>query len=1152
MDTTLEPPRALREPTDLLPDGTGAVCELDIRGMTCASCVRRIERKLEKVTGVEDVKVNLATERATVRYRPSETPIDALVDAVKRAGYTARPRAMRPMTGETALAIKGMTCASCVRRVERSLTKLPGVEEASVNLATERALVVHNPAVSSLDALTAAVAKAGYRAAPPPDEPTERQDSGAPRATSSTKEHDVQRKREIDDLRDKSLVSLAAGLVMMGLMYLPLHIDMTVVAPLLLIIATVIQIWAGGVFYRAAWATARHGGTNMNTLVAAGTSAAYGYSAFVTLWPSLAARWGFPNQLYFESAALIIALILLGRWLEARARGRTSAAIKALMGLQARTARVIRDGLEQDIPVEAVRVDDLVRVRPGEKVPVDGEVIDGGSTLDESMLTGESLPVEKGPGATVIGATLNKTGSFVFRATRVGKDTALAQIVRLVEEAQGSKAPMQRLADLIASYFVPAVLSLATLTFAGWLLLGPEPRLTNALTAAIAVLIIACPCALGLATPTAIMVGTGKAAELGILIRGGEALERARRVDTIVLDKTGTLTRGRPEVTRIVTANGLTERELLRLAAAAEVGSEHPLGEAVVAHARSLGIEIPNAEHFESVTGKGVRAQVEGRKVALGNRALLEELGMMPDGFAVPAEELSSGGVTPMYVALDGRAAGLIAVADTLKPESAEAVSELRALGLDVWMLTGDNKGTAESISRQAGIDHVLAEVLPGRKAEKIKDLQAGGKVVVMVGDGINDAPALAQSDLGIAIGTGTDVAMAASDVTLVGGDLRGIVNAIALSRKAVGAIKQGLFWAFAYNVLLIPVAMGALYPLFHVLLSPVLAAAAMAMSSVSVVTNALRLRRFRAPKDAQEILHPGIRAKVAEYAYLATIALLALVVGSGTLWLSQRTGMNDSNSAMAMTGEATVAPSAAGLRVGWTSTPASLRLEERVKLAYHVRDVAGGRTISDLPLTHERPMHLIIVSRDLRSFQHIHPALGPDGTYQVSTTFGRPGTYLLFDELDYRGHTILDRRRLVVGQPSTTAPHLAADLTPKTADGITVALNVPAQIVAGKQAQFTFTMTHDGGPVTDLKPYLAAAAHVAIVSEDGRDFAHTHGEPVGIVHAGSGMDAVPASFGPDVTVQHTFPRPGLYKLWVQVQTHDSQNITAAFVVRVR
>ncbi|HEX5416079.1 MAG TPA: heavy metal translocating P-type ATPase, partial [Chloroflexota bacterium] len=526
-------------------------------------------------------------------------------------------------------------------------------------------------------------------------------------------------------------------------------------------------------------------------------------------------------------------------------------------------------------------------------------VVEGHSAVDESMLTGESLPVAKGPRDVVIGATLNKAGSFVFKATKVGRETTLAQIVRLVEEAQGSKAPIQQLADRVAEVFVPAILILAALTFVAWLIFGPT--LTFAVTTAIAVLIIACPCALGLATPTAIMVGTGKAAENGILIRGGEALEEARRIDTIVLDKTGTLTRGKPTVTAIVAANGASDAEILRLAASAEVGSEHPLGEAIVSAARERELVLPTAEKFESIAGQGIRARIEGSEVILGNRSFLSGQGLPLDGMVDEAERLAATGATPLYVARDARVIGVIAVADTLKSESAATVRELEALGLEVWMLTGDNRRTAEAVAREAGITRVLAEVLPDQKAARVKDLQAEGKVVAMVGDGINDAPALARSDLGIAIGTGTDVAIAASDVTLIGGDLRGIVTAIALSRKTVGVIKQGLFWAFAYNVILIPVAMGALYPFFHVLLSPMLAAAAMAMSSVSVVTNALRLRGFRPPRSAEEIRHPALRARVGEYAYLVAIAFVALAIGIAALVLvppAEMTGTMASNSA--------------------------------------------------------------------------------------------------------------------------------------------------------------------------------------------------------------------------------------------------------------
>ena len=805
---------------------------------------------------------------------------------------------------QVVLPVTGMTCASCVRRIERALAKVPGVQEAAVNLATEQARVVFDPSVADVDQLGAAVTKAGYKVGQsaatvvPP----------AHGAAAPVDRHELERQREVDDLKRKSFVSLGVGAVMMAFMYLPVGTDMKTLAPFLLIAGTVIQFWAGRPFYQAAWAAGKHGGTNMNTLVAVGTSVAYGYSAFVTLWPNAAISWGFQYHLYYETAVIIIALILMGRWLEARAKKQTSAAIKALMGLQAKTARVIRGSVEQDVPVESLLVGDRIRVRPGEKVPVDGVITEGRSALDESMLTGESLPVEKGEGDQVIGATLNKTGGFVFQATRVGKDTTLAQIVRMVEDAQGSKAPMQRLADTIAGYFVPAVLILAALTLIGWLVIGPDPRVTNALQAMIAVLVIACPCALGLAAPTAIMVGTGKAAENGVLIRGGEALEQARRITAIVLDKTGTMTRGKPAVTEVFTS-GLSERELLRLAAAVEVGSEHPLAEAIVSRAREQTPDLPKAEFFQAFAGRGVQARVEGREVLLGNAALMADYGIAVGDLDERAQAVAENGATPMYVAVEGRLAGLIAVADTLKPESRDAVEQLAALGLDVWMLTGDNRATAEAIARQAGVGHVLAEVLPDQKAEKVRELQAQGRVVAMVGDGINDAPALAQANLGIAIGTGTDVAMAASDITLIGGDLRGIVTAIALSRQTVTTIKQGLFWAFAYNVVLIPVAMGLLYPFFGVLLSPVLAAAAMAMSSVSVVTNALRLRGFHRPDGAEAILHPPVGQRVRQYGYLLGIAAVAAAIGIAALVFAKRSGsgMHMSGTAHAAVADRTI-----------------------------------------------------------------------------------------------------------------------------------------------------------------------------------------------------------------------------------------------------
>jgi len=756
--------------------------------------------------------------------------------------------------------VAGMHCASCVLRIEHALEQVDGVARASANLALEQASVEFDPRASSVQDLHRAIQQAGYQPRVEPGAAAEDRDTEA-----------RERAREERDLRLRLVFAAAvAAFILIAGQYhrLPAleEIPLGAVNSLFFVLATPVQFWAGWQFYRGAWQVAKHRSTDMNTLIAVGTSAAYFYSIVATFWPGLIeSAAGVSADVYFDTAAAIIALILLGRWLEARAKGRTSAAIKRLMGLRARTARLLRDGREVDVPVEEVAPGDVVIVRPGEKLPVDGVVLEGRSALDESMLTGESMPVEKGPGDEVYGATINSVGSFRFQATKVGKDSVLSQIIRLVEEAQGSKAPIQRLADVIASYFVPVVIAIALGTFAVWWIFGPTPAITFAILNTVAVLIIACPCALGLATPTAIMVGTGKGAEHGVLIRGGESLETAHRIQAVVLDKTGTITEGRPSVTDVIALDALTEDELLRLAASAERGSEHPLGEAIVAAARARGLPLADAADFEAVPGHGVRSQVEGRTILLGNLKLMRDRGLPLNGLEGRAEALSQDGKTPMFVAVDGKVSGLIAVADTVKPGAREAMAALGAMGLEVAMLTGDNRRTAEAIARQVGVERVLAEVLPEDKVNQVRVLQREGKVVAMVGDGINDAPALAQADLGIAIGTGSDVAMEASDITLIRGDLRGVVTAIALSRRTMRTIRQNLFWAFLYNAALIPVAAGVLYPLFSRsgvpgglepffgefgFLNPILAAAAMAFSSVSVMANSLRLRGFRPPLD--------------------------------------------------------------------------------------------------------------------------------------------------------------------------------------------------------------------------------------------------------------------------------------------------------------
>jgi Cu+-exporting ATPase len=692
---------------------------------------------------------------------------------------------------------------------------------------------------------------------------------------AETHDRGVERDNEQYALKLKWMVALPVGLLIMIAGFEPVFEQLREVFSVqqiltgMFIVALPVQIWAGWQFYAIAWKVGRHGSADMNTLIALGTTAAFVYSTVATFWPSLfeSAHQAHDHMLgdrppvYFETAIIILALILLGRWLEARAKGSTSAAITRLMGLRARTARVVRDGREADIPVDEVVPGDVIAVRPGEKVPVDGVVIDGYSAIDESMLTGESLPVEKTAGDSVYGATMNRTGAFSMRATRVGSETALAQIVRLVEEAQGSKAPVQRLADYIAAIFVPAVIAIAALTFVAWLLVGPEGAVIYATLNAVAVLIIACPCALGLATPTAIMVGTGRGAEQGILIRSGEALETAQELDTVVFDKTGTLTEGRPRVTEVLIEGNMDEATLIRLAAAAERGSEHALGEAIVRESQERGLDLPDVSNFEAVPGKGVRAAVEGTRLVIGTRALMQESGVKLSDLASRPDALQAQAKTVVFVAADGILVGALAIADTLKANASEAVASLRGQGIEVVLLTGDNQATARSIASRAGIDTVLAEVLPGGKVDEVRRLQESGRVVAMVGDGINDAPALAQADVGIAIGTGADVAMEAADVTLISGDPRGVATAIALSRATMRTVRQNLFWAFAYNVALIPVAAGLLYLLFsetgvpgwlswafgdYGFLNPMLAGAAMAFSSVTVMTNSLRLRGAR------------------------------------------------------------------------------------------------------------------------------------------------------------------------------------------------------------------------------------------------------------------------------------------------------------------
>lgn len=797
---------------------------LKIEGMSCAACALKIEKKLTKLPGVKGANVNFATEKATVEFDDQSLGKDQLEEAVKELGYgILKEKTSGPTKAE--LNIHGMTCAACSTKVERKLSKTEGVTKASVNLATNKAAVEYDPNILKISDLIKVVEDLGYGA-----KPVETADQDREKA---------EREREIKRLRRELLLAtiLSSPLILAMLLSM-FGIDIAFLHDwrFQLALATPVQFIIGFRFYRNSYYALRAKSPNMDVLVAMGTTAAYFYSLYNSFFQELMPGM-MMKDLYFEAAAVIITLILLGKYLEAVAKGKTSEAIKKLMGLQAKTARVIRDGVERDIPVDEVAIGEVIVVRPGEKIPVDGEIIDGSSTVDESMLTGESLPVEKTVGDEVIGSTINKFGSFKFKATKVGKETVLSQIINMVEEAQGSKAPIQKIADQVSGVFVPVVLGVAALTFIVWYF--GDYNLTKGIISAVSVLVIACPCALGLATPTAIMVGTGKGAEQGILIKGGEHLETAYKIDAVVLDKTGTITKGQPEVTDIIPLVGSDQTELLRLAAIAEKKSEHPLGVAVFETARQKLGEVPDPEKFTAIPGRGVSALIDGKEVLVGTRKLMSEQGINPKDYESRLGELEDQGKTAMLMASNHKLVALIAVADVIKDTSAEAIRELTGLGIEVYMITGDNRRTARAIAEQVGVKNVLAEVLPENKAEEVEKLRSQGKVVAMVGDGINDAPALATADIGMAIGTGTDIAMEAADITLMRGDLRSIVTAIRLSRKTMSKIKQNLFWAFIYNTIGIPfAALG--------MLNPIIAGAAMAFSSVSVVTNSLSLKRFK------------------------------------------------------------------------------------------------------------------------------------------------------------------------------------------------------------------------------------------------------------------------------------------------------------------
>ena len=1136
---------------------------LPITGMTCANCVATVERNLKKLDGVQTAVVNLSSERATVDYDAAKLKLNDFIARIDRAGYGVA-------TGEADLVIKRLSDDSDARRLEAALLKMEGVLEAQVNYTTEKARVRYVPTVVAQAELRREVAAAGFEALELGGE--------AEDAEAQAREKEIALQRRLLTIGLIFTVPLFVLSMSKDFGLLPAFVytgmamsGMREAQPwfnwLMLALAAPVQFYVGWQYYVGAYKALRNRSANMDVLIAMGSSAAFFYSLPITF------GW-LAGHVYFETAAVIITLIKLGKFLEARAKGRTSEAIKKLMGLRAKTARVIRDGEEAEVSIDSVLVGDVVLVRPGEKIPVDGVVIEGRSTVDESMLTGESLPVEKKPGEPVIGATLNKQGLLKFEATKVGKQTALAQIIKLVEDAQGSKAPIQKMADQVSAVFVPVVIGIALVTFAAWYFFGPAlpvnadvDNFTRALINMVAVLVIACPCAMGLATPTAVMVGTGKGAELGVLFKNSEALERAGKVSVVVLDKTGTITKGQPAVTDIVVANGNWQAdELLRLAASVEKGSEHPLGEAIWAEATARGLSLVEPAGFKAEAGHGVQAEIEGRSVAVGNLRMMNARNYPMNGLEAAVSRLQSEAKTAMLVAVDGAVAGVIAVADTLKDSSRDAIAELHRMGLKVAMITGDNQKTAEAIAKQVGIDTVLAEVLPEGKAAEVKKLQAAGgqaSVVAMVGDGVNDAPALAHADVGIAIGTGTDVAMAAAPVTLMSGDLRGVARAVALSRQTVGVIKQNLFWAFFYNVILIPAAaLGYL--------NPMLAAGAMAFSSVFVVSNSLRLRGYQADVPPQT---PAQRM-------LRTAPVVALIAGALVLFGYLAFGkaqtapavVGGENMSMATMDPAEMAPatysvewSSAGPIVAGVPIPVGIKIVDQNgqrlnafeinqfgKYMYFVHVTVVARDFSSI---YAEPV--IVTPRELAAYQGntvdngmtmVMPGVTPQPTSAVAVKpvdvvieplimFPKEGEYVMFVDFQPLGSAPLQLAIPVqVGAASLPVTALETTVSESATEGVQVTLEPTGEIVAGEAVALQFKMSDgSGNPLPDDVGMLSG----------NRLRLHGVDEAQGTYLQASLVDATALQF---IVI---FPQPGRYKLWLEYR-YANELRQASFVVEAK